>query len=152
MGIPVRLTCLLRNLYAGQIAAVRTRHGTADWFQIGIRYLEDVICHPAYLASMQITSCEMLGWMRHNLESRQWWKISVTLETQMTPPLWQKVKRNWRTSWWGWKEESEKAGLTMNIQKAQIMASGPITSWQINAETMEIATDHFLGLQNHGRW
>ena len=50
------------------------------------------------------------------------------------------------------KEESEKTGLKPNIQKTKIMASGPITSWQINAETMEIATDHFLGLQNHGRW
>ena len=49
------------------------------------------------------------------------------------------------------KEESEKTGLKPNIQKTKIMASGPITSWQINAETMEIATDHFLGLQNHGR-
>ena len=49
------------------------------------------------------------------------------------------------------KEESEKTGLKPNIQKMKIMASGPITSWQINAETMEIATDHFLGLQNHGR-
>ena len=72
MGVPVHLICLLRNLYAGQIAAVRTGHGTADWFQIGKGYRKAVICHPAYLTSMQITLCEMLGWMRHNLESRQW--------------------------------------------------------------------------------
>ena len=50
------------------------------------------------------------------------------------------------------KEESEKTGLKPNIQKTKIMASGPIISWQINAETMEIAKDYFLGLQNHGRW
>ena len=50
------------------------------------------------------------------------------------------------------KEESEKAGLKLNIQKTKIMASGPITSWQIDGETMEIVTDYFLGLQNHCRW
>ena len=63
----------------------------------------------------------------------------------MTPPLWQKVKRNWRASWWKW-EESEKAGLKLNIQKTEIMASGPITSGQIDGETMETMTDFiFLG-------
>ena len=64
----------------------------------------------------------------------------VTDEYSVVPHLLVKVK-----------EESEKPGLKPNIQKTKIMASGPITSWQINAETMEIATDHFLGLQNHGR-
>ena len=53
----------------------------------------------------------------------------------MIPPLWQKVKRNWKASWWKW-EESEKAGLKLNIQKTKIMASGPITSWQIDVETV----------------
>ena len=52
----------------------------------------------------------------------------------MTSPLWRKVKKNLRTSWWKWKEESEKAGLKLNIQKTKIMASGPITSWQIEEE------------------
>ena len=64
----------------------------------------------------------------------------------MTPPLWQKVKMKV-------KEESEKAGLKLNIQKSKIMASGPIASWQINGETMETVTDFILGgLQNHCRW
>ena len=63
----------------------------------------------------------------------------------MTPPLWQKAKRNWRTSWWKW-EESEKIGLKLNIQKTKIMASGPITSWQIDGKTMETVRDFiFLG-------
>ena len=63
----------------------------------------------------------------------------------MTTPLWQKVKRNWRTAWWKWKE-SEKAGLKLNIQKTKIMASSPITSWQINGKTMEIVIEFiFLG-------
>ena len=64
------LTCLLRNLYAGQEATVRTSHGTTDWFQIGKGVLKAVYCYPAYLIYMQSTSCEMLGWMKHKLESR----------------------------------------------------------------------------------
>ena len=66
--IPERLTCLLRNLYAGQKAAVRTGHETTDWFQIGKEYVKAVDCHPAYLTYMQRTSCEMPAWMKHKLE------------------------------------------------------------------------------------
>ena len=63
----------------------------------------------------------------------------------MTPPLWQKLKRNWKASWWKWKE-SEEVGLEHNIQKTKIMASGPITSWQIDGETVETVSDFiFLG-------
>ena len=66
-GIPDHLTCLLRNLYAGQEATVRTGHGT-DWFQIGKEYItQGVYCHPTYLTYMQSTSFEMLGWMKHKL-------------------------------------------------------------------------------------
>ena len=61
MGIPDHLTCLLRNLYAGQEATVRTGHGTMDWFQIGKEYVKALYRHPAYLTYMQSTSCEMLG-------------------------------------------------------------------------------------------
>jgi len=70
MGKPDHLTCLLRNLYAGQEATVRTGHGTTDWFQSGKEYINAVYCHPAYLTYMQSTSWETLGWMKHNLESR----------------------------------------------------------------------------------
>ena len=68
MGIPDHLTCLLRNLYAGQEATVRTGHGTTDWFQIGKEYIKAIYCHSAYLTYMQSTSCEILGWMKHKLE------------------------------------------------------------------------------------
>ena len=61
MGIPDHLTFPLRNLYAGQEATVRTGHGTTDWFQVGKAYIKAIYCHPAYLTSMQSTSCEMLG-------------------------------------------------------------------------------------------
>ena len=94
MGIPDHLTCLLRNLYAGQEATVRTGHGTTDWFQIGKEYVKAVYCHPAYLTYMQSTSRETLGWMRHRLESRLPEEISITLDTKMTPSLWQKAKKN----------------------------------------------------------
>ena len=93
MGIPDHLTCLLRNLYAGQEATVRTGHGT-DWFQIGKGVRQGCILSPAYLTYMQSTSCEMSGWMKHKLESRLPVEISITSDMQMIPPLWQKVKRN----------------------------------------------------------
>ena len=71
MGIPDHLTCLLKHQYAGQEATVRTRHGTSDWFKIGKEYIKAVYCHPAYLTSMQSTSCKMPGWMNHKLEEKK---------------------------------------------------------------------------------
>ena len=94
MWMPDHLTCLLRNLCAGQEATVRTGHGKTDWFQIGKGVCQGVYCHPAYLTYMQSTSCETLGWKKHRLESRLLGEIPVTLDMQMTPPLWQKVKKN----------------------------------------------------------
>ena len=94
MGKPDHLTCLLRNLYAGQEATVQTGHGTTDWFQIGKGVHKAVYCHLAYLTSMQSTSWETLGWKKHKLESRLPGEISITSDTQMTPALWQKVKKN----------------------------------------------------------
>ena len=70
IGIPDHLTCLLRNLYAGQKATVRTRYGTTDWFQIGKGVHQGVYCHPVYLTYMESTSCQLLGWMKHKLELR----------------------------------------------------------------------------------
>ena len=77
-------------------------------------------------------------------------EISITSDTQITPSLWQKAK-NLKSLLMKMKEESEKAGLKLNIQKIKIMASSPIISWQIDGETMETVTD-FFGLQNHCRW
>ena len=95
VGIPEHLTCLLRNLYAGQEATVRTGHGTTDWFQIGKGvHIKAVYCPPACLTYMQSTSWEMLGWLKHKLESKLLGEISVTSDRQMTPPLWPRAKRN----------------------------------------------------------
>ena len=85
MGIPDHLTCLLRNLYAGQEPTVRTGHGTRDWFQIGKEYFKAVYHHPAYLTYMQNISCEMPDWMKHKLESRLLGEISMTSDMQMIP-------------------------------------------------------------------
>ena len=104
--------------------------------KLGKEYVKAVYCDPTYLTYMQSTSWEMLDWMKHKLESRLPGEISITSDMQMTPPLWQKVK-----------EESEKVGLKLNIQKTKIMASGPITSWQIDGETMETVRDYVLGYQ-----
>ena len=82
MGIPDHLTCLLRNLYAGQEATVRTGHGTTDWFQIGKGVHQGCILSPAYLTYMQITSCEMSGWMKHKQESRLSGEMSITSDMQ----------------------------------------------------------------------
>ena len=136
-GTTDHLTCLLGNLYAGQEATVRTEHRTTDWFQIGKGVRQGCILSPCLLKN---TSWEMLGWMEHKLESRLQGEISITSDILMTPPLWQKVKKK------EMKEQSEKAGLKLNIWKTKIMASGPITSWHIDGKTMETVTDFiFLG-------
>ena len=94
MGIPDHLTCLLRNLDAGQEAMVRILHGTMDWFKIGKGVWQGCILWPWLLTYMQSTSCEMPSWMNHKLESRLQGEISVTSDIQMTPSLWHKVKRD----------------------------------------------------------
>jgi len=95
MGIPDHPTCLLRNLYAGQEATVRIGHGTTDWFQIGKGVHQGCILSPCLFNfyAEYIWKCT-LGWMKHKLELRFEGEISITSDMQMTPPLWQKVKKN----------------------------------------------------------
>ena len=97
MGIPDHLTCLLRNLYSGQEATeldMEQQTGSKS----GKEYVKAVYCHPAYLTYMQSTSCKMPGWMKHKLESRLLGEISITSDTQMILPSWQKAKKNKRDS------------------------------------------------------
>ena len=90
--------------------------------------------------------------MKHKLESRFPEEISVTSDMLMIPPLWQKAKNKTKEAL-DEREESEKVGLKLNIQKMKIMASSPITSWQIDRETMDTVRDfYFGGLPNHCRW
>ena len=139
MGIPDHLTCLLRNLYAGQEATVRTGHGKTDWFQIGkgihqgsilFTLLIFLICrvhHEKCQAAIKIA--------RRNINNLRC-ADGATLMADSKEEL---------KSLWKVKEESEKVGLKLNIQKTKIMASGPITSWQIDGETLETVTD-FISL------
>ena len=94
MATPDHLTCLLRNLYTGQEAKVRTRHGTIYWFQTGKGVLRGYVLSPCLLFFLQSTSYEMPSWMKHKQESKLQGEISITLDMQMTPPLWKKAERN----------------------------------------------------------
>ena len=94
--------------------------------KLGKEYVKAVYCYPAYLTYMQNTSCKMLGWMKHKLESRLPGEIPITSDTQMIPPLWQKELKSLLMKV---KEEIEKVGLKLNIQKTKIVAYNLITSW-----------------------
>ena len=94
MGISDHLTCLLRNLYAGQEATVRTGHGTTDWFKIGKGVHQGCILSPCLFNLYAEYIMKNAGWRKHKLESRLLGEISITSDMQMTPPLWQKVKRS----------------------------------------------------------
>ena len=94
MGIPDHLICLLRNLYVGQEATVRTGHETTGWLKIRKGVHQGYILSLCLFTYMQSTSCEMPGWMKHKLESRWQGELSITSDMQMTPPLWWKVKNN----------------------------------------------------------
>ena len=94
MGIPDHLTDLLRNLYAGQEATVRTGHGTTDWFQIGKSVSQGCISSLCLFNLYAEYIMRNAGWKKHKLESRFLGEISITSDIQMSPPLWQKGKRN----------------------------------------------------------
>src|SRR5574341_796719 len=98
--------------------------------KLGKEYVKAVYCHPVYLTYMQSTSCEMPGWMTHKLESRLPGEISITSDMQMTPPFMAESEEELKNLLMKVKEESEKVGLKLNIQKTKIMAPGPITSWE----------------------
>ena len=153
MGIPDHLTCLLRNLYAGQKATVRTGHGTTDWFQIWKGVRQGYILSPClfnfyaeYIMRNAGLDEEQAGIKiaRRNINNLRYADDTTLMaeSEEELKSLWMKVK-----------EESENFGLKLSIQKTKIMASGSITSWQIDRETVKTVTDFiFGGLQNHCRW
>ena len=143
MGMP-DLTCLLRNLYAGEEATVRTGHGTTDWFQIRKGVHQVCILSPCLfnlyaeyiMQNVRLDEAQSgILIARRNIDNLRY-AVNTTLmaESQELKSLLMKVK-----------EESEKVVLKLNIQKAKIMSSGPITSWQIGGETMETVR-HFIFL------
>ena len=145
MGTPDHLTCLLRNLYAGQEATVRTGHGTTDWFQIekGVRqgcilspclfnlYAEHIMRN-AGLEEAQ-AGIKIAGRNTNNLRYADDTTLMAESEEELKSLL-MKVK-----------EESEKVGLKLNIQKTKIMASGPITSWELDGEQWKQCQTSFWG-------
>ena len=147
MGIPDHITCLLRNPYAGQEATVRTRRGTMDWFQIGKRVRQSCILSPClfnlyteYIMRNAGLECQM----KHKLESRFPGEISITSDADYTT-LMAENEEELKSLLMKMKEESEKAGLKLNIQKMKVMASGIITLWLIIGETMKTVTGFILG-------
>ena len=153
MGIPDHLSCLLRNLYVDQEATVRTRHGTIDWLKIGKGVCQGYILSPTYLNSMQSTSHKMLDWMTYNQESRLPGEIINHLRYTGDTTLIAESKEELKSLLMRLKEESEKTGLNLNIQKTKIMESGPMTSEQIDGgKNGNSDRLYFLGLQNHFRW
>ena len=146
------LTCLLRNLFAGQEATVRTGHGTTDWFQIGKGVCQSCIISPCLfnLYAEYIMRNVALVEAQAGIKNAE--RNINNLRYADDTTLMAESKEELRCLLMKVKEESEKVGLTLNIQKTKTMASSPITSWQIDGETVETVTDYFLGLQNHCRW
>jgi len=141
MGISDHLSCLLRNLYAYQEATVRTRHETKDWLKIGKGVCQGYILSPTYLNSMQSTSHKMLGWMTYNQVSRLSGEIINNLRYTEDTTLVAESKEELKSLLMRLKEESERTGLNLNIQKTKITESGPMTSEQIDGEKMETVID-----------
>ena len=139
MGIPDHLTCLLRNLYAGQGATVRVGHETTNWFQIGKGIRQGCMLSLCLFNLYAEYIIQKVGLDEAQTGIKIARRISITSGMQMIPPLWQKVKSLLMKV----KQESEKVCLKLNIQKTKVMASGSITSWQIDGETM---TDFILGV------
>ena len=153
MGLPDQLICLLRNLYAGQEATVRTGHGTTDWFHIGKRVHQGCVLSPCLFNFYAEYIMRNAGLE----EAQAGIKISGrninNLRYADDTTLMAESEEELKSFLMKMKEESEKVGLKLNIQKTKIMLSGPITSWQIDGETVETVTNFiFLGFQNHCRW
>ena len=142
MGIPDHLTCLLRNLYAGQEATVRTGHGATDWFQIGKGAHQGWILLPCLFnlyaeyimrnAGLDKAGIKITRRNTNNLRYADDTTLMAESEEELKSLL-MKVK-----------EESEKVGLRLNIQKTKIITSGPITSWEIDGQIVETVTDFIL--------
>ena len=144
MGMPDHLTCLLRNLYAGQEAAVRTGHGTTDWFQIGKGGCQGCILSPCLfnLYAEYVMRNARLDEAQAGIKFAG--KSINNLRYADDTTLMAESKEELKSLLMNVKEESEKTGLKLNIQKTKIMASSPITSWQIDGETVGTVVDYFL--------
>ena len=145
MGIPDHLTCLLRNLYAGQEATVRTGHGTTDWFQIGKGVHQSCALSPCLFNLNAEYIMRNAGLEETQAEIKSAGRNINNLRYADDTTLMEETEEELKSLWMKVKEESEKVGLKLNIQKTNIMASGPITSWEIDGETVETVADFIFG-------
>ena len=146
MRIPDHLTCLLRNLYAGQEATVKTGHGTTDWFQDEKGVCQGCILSPSLfnLYAEYIMRNAGLDESQNGIKIVRR-NINNLRHTADTTTFMAESEEELKSLLMKMKEESEKVGLKLNIQKTKIMASGPITSWEIDGETVEIVSDFIFG-------
>ena len=137
IGIPDQLTCSweISMQFKKQQLEPDMKQWTAS--KSGKEYIKAVYCHPAYLTYMQSTSCEMLDWVKHKLESKLPGETSITSQKCRWYHHLAESKEGLKSFLMRVKEEIEKVGLKFNIQKTKIMASGPIISWQTDGETVE---------------
>src|SRR5574340_1026302 len=148
MGIPDHLTCLLRNLYAGQEATVRTGHGI-DWFQIGKGVRQGCILSPCLFNLYAEYIMRNAGLEEAQAGIKIAWRNINNLRYADDITLMAESEEELISLLMKVKEESEKVGLKLNMQKTKVMVAGSITSWQIHGET--VADFIFGGLQNHCR-
>ena len=153
MQIPDHLTCLLRNLYADQEATIRIGHGTTDRFQIGKGVHQGSILLPCLFNLFNLFNIMRNAGLEEaqagiKIAGRNINNLSYVDDTTLVA----ESKDELKSLLMKMKEESEKVGLKLNIQKTKVMASSPITPRQIDGETVETVADYFSGLQNHCRW
>ena len=144
MGIPDHLTCLLRNLYADQEATVRTGHGTTDWFQIGKGVCQGCILSPCLFNLYAEYIMRNAGLEEAQAGIKIAGRNINTLRYADDTTLMAESEEELKSFLMKVKEENEKVGLKLNIQKTKIMASGPITSWQTDGETVETVSALFF--------
>ena len=145
MGIPDHMTCLLRNLYAGQEATVRMGHGTTDWFQIRKGVHQGCILSPCLFNLYAEYIIRNAGLDKAQAGIKTAGRNTNKLRYADDTTLMAESKGELKSLLMKVKEESENVGLKLNIQKTKIMASGPITSWQIDGETVETVADFIWG-------
>ena len=152
MGMPDHLTCLLRKLYAGQEATVKTGYGTTDWFQIAKEVHRGCILSPCLynLYAEYIMRNAGLEEAKAGIKTAE--RNINNLRYADDTTLMAESEEELKNLLMKVKEECEKVGLKLNIQKTKITASGPITSWKIDGKTVETVSDYVFGLQNHCRW
>ena len=145
MGIPDHLTCLLRNQYAGQEATVRTGHGTTHWFPIGKGVCQGCILSPCLFNLYAEYIIKNAGLEEAQGRTKIARRNINNLRYADDTTLMAESEKELKSLLMKVKEESEKVGLKLNIQKTKIMTSGPITSWQTDGETVETVSDFILG-------